>query len=265
MMVVLRPPKKCYRSLLPHGTLITYENWTSSRNRTTWEIGILTAAVILWSLLMLWLCWRSGIQHDYRDFYVTQWQLLLDGADPWSTDNNFGPLHTIIGFLLLWGPLAPKFFMVSALLAANTALILELMRERGKSPIQVIYLLAVPTNVLTVGAGVMYGLNDAFVAALLMLAVIFRHRRYVLTTGVLVGLAALTKYYPLLLLPFFALDGRRLRWSVIVGGIAVFCVGMIAAIAIWGQGPFESILFSGSKSGPEAVVNHSSSRKFIRR
>ena len=98
------------------------------------------------------------------------------------------------------------------------------MRERGMSPIQVIYLLAVPTNVLTVGAGVMYGLNDAFVAALLMVAVIFRHRRYVLTAGVLVGLAALTKYYPLLLLPFFALDGRRLRWSVIVGGIAVFCM-----------------------------------------
>ena len=55
----------------------------------------------------------------------------------------------------------------------------------------------------------MYGLNDAFVAALLTVAVIFRHRRYVLTAGVLVGLAALTKYYPLLLLPFFALDGRR--------------------------------------------------------
>jgi uncharacterized membrane protein len=85
--------------------------------------------------------------------------------------------------------------MVSALLAANTALIVELMRERGMSPIQVIYLLAVPTNVLTLGAGVMYGLKDAFVAALLMVAVIFRHRRYVLTAGVLVGLAALTKYY----------------------------------------------------------------------
>ena len=70
---------------------MTYDNW---RNRTTWKIGIVT--VILCT--DLWLRWRSGIQHDYRDFYVTD---LLDGADPWSTDNNFGPLHTITGFLLL--------------------------------------------------------------------------------------------------------------------------------------------------------------------
>jgi uncharacterized membrane protein len=90
-----------------------------------------------------------------------------------------------------WGALDPKFFVVGALLAVDAALVLELMRERGISPIRVTYLLAVPTNVLVVGAGVIYGLNDAFVAALVTAAVLLRR---VAGSSLLVGLAALTKY-----------------------------------------------------------------------
>jgi hypothetical protein len=124
--------------------------------------------------------------------------------------------------------------MVSALLAANTALIVELMRERGMSPIQVIYLLAVPTNVLTLGAGVMYGLNDAFVAALLMVAVIFRHRRYCRGACGFGGAHQLLSASAITV--FRARWKARLRWSVIVGGIAVFCIGMIAYNVVEGFG-----------------------------
>jgi hypothetical protein len=154
--------------------------------------------------------------------------------------------------LLPWHRLAPKFFMVGTLLVANAALVLELMRERGMNPIQLIYLLAIPTNVLIIGVAVIYGDNDAFVAALLIFAVLLRHRGNFLAAGVLVGLAALTKYYPVLLLPFFALDGTRLRWSVIASGMAVFCVGLAAAVAIWGPGPMEAILF-GSGRDPKLL------------
>ena len=230
---------------------------TSSSNRMSWQTGVVTAqtgvvtALILWSLVMLWLCWWCDIQHDYRA-YVGQWQLLLAGADPWSTDNTYGPLHTVIGFLLPWGPLAPKFFMVGALLMANAALVLELTRERGMSLIQTTYFLAVPTNVLVVGVSVVYGLNDAFVAALLMVAVLLRHRGHLVAAGVLVGLASLTKYYPLLLLPFFALDGRRLSWLLIASGAAVFCIGLVAALAIWGHGPINAILHNSNR-GPKLL------------
>jgi uncharacterized membrane protein len=73
-----------------------------------------------------------------------------------------------------------------------------------------------------VGVGIIYGLNDALVASLLVAAVLFRLRGNFLATGTLIGLAALVKYYPLLLLPFFALNGNRLHWSVIASGLAVF-------------------------------------------
>jgi glycosyl transferase family 87 len=213
----------------------------SSSNRTRGQTGVVTAALIVWSLVMLWLCWRYGIQHDYKH-YVSQWQLLLGGANPWWTDNTYGPLHAVIGFLLPWSNLAPKFFMVGALLIANAALVLQLTRGRGMSSIQAIYLIAVPTNVLVVGVGVLYGLNDAFVAALLTVAVLLTHRGHLLAAGLVVGLASLTKYYPLLLLPFFALDERRLSLSAITSGIALFCVGFAASVAIWGQAPIDAIL-----------------------
>ena len=190
---------------------------------------------------MLWLCAQQGVQHDYRS-YLGQWRLLLDGANPWSTDNNYGPLHTVVGFLLPFGQLAPKFLLVGALLIANAALVFSLLRERGVGPILIIYLLAVPTNVLVVGVGIIYGLNDALVASLLVAAVLFKLRGNFLATGTLIGLAALVKYYPLLLLPFFALNGNRLHWSVIASGLAVFCVGMAAASAIWGEEVFNGIL-----------------------
>ena len=218
---------------------------TSTSNRMSWQTGVVTA-LILWSLVMLWICWWCDIQHDYRA-YVGQWQLLLAGGDPWSTDNAYGPLHTVVGFLLPLGPLAPKFFTVGALLVANAGLVLELTRERGVSAIQTIYLLAVPTNVLVVGVSVIYGLNDALVAALLVVAVLLRHRGHLVAAGVLVGLASLTKYYPLLLLPFFALDGRRLNWLLIASGVAVFCVGLATALAIWGQGPIRAILYNSNR------------------
>jgi hypothetical protein len=231
---------------------MTYRNRAWSSNPASWQIGVMTAATILWSLLMLWLCWRYGtIDNDYQS-YIRQWQLFLDGDDPWSTNNRYGPLHTVIGFLLPLGPLAPKFFMVGALLIANAALVLNLVRERKLDPIQIVYLLAIPTNLLVVAVGGWRGLNDSFVAALLVFAVLLRHRGDLLATGVLVGLAALLKYYPLLLLPFFALDGRALRWSVIASGTSVFLVGLGISLAIWGEAPLVAI-WEGSGRQPKIL------------
>jgi hypothetical protein len=230
----------------------SYADSISPRDRVIWRAGVVPASLILWSGVMLWLCWKGGgLQLDY-DNYVVQWQLLLDGSDPWSTDNAYGPLHTALGVLLPWGLLVPKFFMIGLMLVANAALLFELMRQRGTIAIQVTYLLAVPTNMLLIGMGVIYGSNDVFVAGLLVIAVLLRHGNHLIAAGALVGLAALTKYYPLLLLPFFALDEGRLRWSVIASGMAVFLFGFIAAVGIWGHGPIASILY-GSSRGPKLL------------
>jgi hypothetical protein len=203
---------------------------------------------------MLWLCWRYGtIDHDYQA-YLGQWQLVLDGENPWSTDNRYGPLHNALAFLLPLGSLAPKFFMVGALLIANAALILSLIRERGLAGIQLVYFLAIPTNLLVIAVGGWRGLNDSVVAALLVFAVLCRHRRHFLGAGALVGLAALLKYYPILLLPFFALNGkeRTLHWSILASGASSFFLGLGLSVVIWGQAPLVAI-WEGSDRPPKIL------------
>ena len=55
-------------------------------------------------------------------------------------------------------------------------------------------------------APIWFGLNDGFVAALVIGAVLARRDGRIVLAGVLLGLATLDKYYPALLIPFFALD-----------------------------------------------------------
>jgi Glycosyltransferase family 87 len=233
---------------------LAYRDGTGSSNPAAWQILLIGFATVVWSLLMLRLCWQYGATDGDYQSYLRQWQLVLDGDDPWSTNNRYGPLHNVIAFLVPWGPLAPKFFMVGVLLIANAALVLNLLRERGLAPIQLIYLLAIPTNLLVVGVGGSRGLNDSVVAALLVFAVLFRHRSHFLATGVFVGLAALLKYYPILLLPFFALNGkeRTLHWSVIASGASVFFLGLGLAVAIWGKAPLVAI-WEGSDRPPKIL------------
>jgi hypothetical protein len=64
---------------------------------------------------MIWIAVTSGAQHDYIA-YLSESELVLSGADPWSTDNAYGPLHNILAYLL-----APKMCIVTALLVANAA------------------------------------------------------------------------------------------------------------------------------------------------
>jgi hypothetical protein len=219
-------------------------------SRQPWQVSVVKSGLVVWSLTMLWLCWRWGLWGDYIG-YLVQWRILLEGNE-WDSSNAYGPLYTVMGFLLPLHLLAPKFLMVGTLLAANAVLVFELLHERSTRPIQIIYLLAIPTNVLVVGAGVIYGQNDAFVAGLLVTAALLRRRGRFLACGVFVGFAALTKYYPLLLLPLFALDEGKLRWSVMAGGVIIFSSGFIAALAIWGDGPLKAIYF-GSIRGPELL------------
>lgn len=195
---------------------------------------------------MIWLCLKTGSQHDYKA-YITQWQLLLNGEQPWSTNNSYGPLHTILGYLLPLGPLAPKVLIVGLLLISNYFLVKELLKTRGLHSIQLVYLLCIPTNVLFIGIGVIYGLNDGLVAALMVFAVLSKRKGFTFFTGLLIALASLLKFYPILMLPFFALNNRRFDKKLFISSSLTFITGFLAAILMWGTGPLTPILFNASR------------------
>jgi hypothetical protein len=203
-------------------------------------------AIGIWSLAMLWFSVVSGRRHDYNA-YLSQWKLVLSGANPWSTDNAYGPLHNLLAYMLSFGALGPKLFIVTAFLAANTLLVAELLRTARAPADYVLYLLAVPTNLVVIYVGSAYGLNDALVAAFVACAIVARCRRQMEVAGCLLGLAVLLKYYPVFLVPMFALDKGRLRWSLILSAVSVMLLGIASAMLIWGNAFLTALTYGAGR------------------
>jgi hypothetical protein len=207
--------------------------------------------VAAWSLAMIWFAVASGPQHEYL-LYLSQWSLVLSGADPWSTSNAYGPLHNLLAYLLPLGQLGPKVLIVSALIAANAALVYEIVRSGGTAGDYGIYLLTVPTNFLVIIMAFAYGLNDALVAAFVVFAILARFRDKMIVSGCLLGVAILLKYYPIFLVPLFALEHGRFRFRLVAAAGMVTVIGLAAAAVVWG-GAFIAPMTFGVERPPRLL------------
>jgi hypothetical protein len=217
----------------------------------TLRAKVALVAIAIWSILMIWFSIRSGPQHDYKS-YLAEWKLILAGADPWSTDNAYGPLHNLLAYLLPLGQLAPKILIVAALIAANALLVRELVRTDATASDSIVYFFSVPANVLIISMAFAYGLNDALVAAFVVCAIIARCRGHLAVAGCILGFAILLKYYPIFLVPLFALDNGRFRFRLILGAVTVTSVGLAATIFVWGDA-FLAAPFMGVERGPKIL------------
>ena len=213
--------------------------------------GASKAIIAAWSVAMIWLALASGTQHDYIA-YLSQWRLVLSGADPWSTDNAYGPLHNLLAYALVLGELGPKLAMATEFAAGNASLAAELLQMPRAPGDYAIYLLAVPTNMLIICIVFVYGLNDAMGAGLIAFAIVARYRNRMGVAGGLLGLAVLLKFYPIVLVPLFALDKGRLRWSLILHAGIVVVLGFAAAFLVWG-GAFLHAFKFGAARGPKLL------------
>ena len=202
-------------------------------------------ALTLYSALALILTVLGGVRHDYV-YYLEQWQLVLDHLDPWSTNNAYGPLHNAFALLVPLHPLTPKVVTSIGFLLANGLLVLAL-RDRPWSEWRTVYLLAFAANALPIVSVYWFGNNDGLVAALVIGAVLARRERQLLLAGILLGLATLDKYYPALLIPFFALDDRRIDTRLVISALATTLIGIGVGIAIWGNAYIEAVSFGVSR------------------
>ncbi len=203
-------------------------------------------AIAALSALALIVTVAGGVRHDYI-YYLEQWQLVFDGVDPWSTNSAYGPLHNLFALLVPIDPLAPKLVSAAALLLANGLLLAALLATRPASQWLTTYLVAFGANVLVLTSAFWFGLNDGFVAALILGAVLARRNGNLVLAGILLGLAALDKYYPALLLPLFAIDERRVEPRLILAGLLTIAAGIAAAVWQWGAYWLEAIVFGVSR------------------
>lgn len=202
--------------------------------------------ILVGSAVAMMLTIYGGIRHDYLD-YLMQWQLVLDGHDPWSTNSAYGPLHNAFAWLLAIRDLAPKLVTACALLIANGMLLISLLATRPVTEWRTTYILALGGNILVLVSAFWFGLNDAFVAALILGAILARREDDMLLAGILLGLATLDKYYPALLIPFFAMDQRRIDTRLILSSLATIAAGLAIATWLWGTAWLEAVIFGVSR------------------
>jgi hypothetical protein len=188
----------------------------------------------------------SGVRHDYR-YYLEQWRLVLDFKDPWSTNSAYGPLHNAFALLVPIHELVPKVVTAGALLLANGLLLFRLLGNRPVKDWRATYVISFAGNILVLVSAFVFGLNDAFVAALVLGAVLARHDGRLVLAGALLGLATLDKYYPALLIPFFAMDERRIDTRLILSSLVTIFLGFAAAFLLWGTAWLEAIIFGVSR------------------
>lgn len=213
-----------------------------SRRQRSAFIAVLTA----WALGMLWFSQASGVRHDYR-YYLRQWQLVLNGKNPWSTDNAYGPLHNVLAYLLRLDQLAPKLIMSLSLVLAIALLGREHLRKSAAASNLILFLVVLPAHCVVISVGFAYGLNDALTAALITFALVARVHERDITAGALLGLAVLLKYYPAVLVPLFALEHGRLRLRLLVASGACIALGMAVSVLIWGDSLLHAFTYGAAR------------------
>jgi Glycosyltransferase family 87 len=201
----------------------------------------------VWSCAMVAVALGSGVRHDYSS-YLKQWDLVLQRADPWSTDNAYGPIHNLLAPLVQLHALAPKLVIGGALVVALGFTLSTMTRERGlDSRAWLVFLLAGPANFLITGIAFTYGINDALAAALILFAVLARFEGRFSTTGILLGAAGALKFFPLVLVPFFMFDRNRLRISLAVAAGLCFVAIMGLAYLYWGGSIFKPLWYASGR------------------
>lgn len=185
----------------------------------------------------------TGVQHDHRE-YLVNWTAVLAGGDPWAVGNAYGPLHTVFAAPFAILPILPK-LTFSALALACGALLLRASRAGHAYRTWGIVLALFLFNPVVLFSTYVYGQNDIVAAFLVLLAVLARDADRPSVAGVLIGLAALEKFYPIAIAGFLMLEGKRvlrLRIPLVAG--ATFAAGMGLATLVWGAAPLTPLRFA---------------------
>jgi hypothetical protein len=224
-------------------------------------IRLLLAVVIA---LLLFLAYRTGARHDYGLYYLKQWKTVLTGENPWSDfdviENAYGPFQNLFAWCSSVHILLPKLLFASA--TAVVALIssfLPLGLPEQTSLAQRVYLFAFsllsPYCLIIV---FIFGHNDVVPASSMALAVIllvsFRSPALRIASGGLLALGVLSKFYPVVILPWLSFRRQSLDWAFLSGFAGTFALLLAFFYKLWGQTMLTPLLFAGSRESKHLSI-----------
>ena len=104
-----------------------------------------------------------------------------------------------------------------------------------------------------------FGHFDVLVGLLCAAAVEARVRQRDVVSGVFLGLGALLKFMPIVILPFLIMDQGRPRYRLLSAAAVTIALGFGASLLLWGPSTFRPLIFAAGRSS-----HHLSIYRFLR-
>lgn len=187
-----------------------------------------------------------GARHDYSA-YMTQWELVLSGGDPWSSSNTYGPAYNLLAAFFTVHSLLPKVIFVFSWQVSSWYLVCQLTSREITLPWLIFWLAALPFNPLFWSFGVVYGSVDSLVVALCLAALALHQNDRRSVAAVVLAVAVMLKVYPVVFAPFMALDGRRIEWRFLTIFAALVVASLALSFLVWGDSTFHSIAYNSGR------------------
>ena len=211
------------------------------------------AAVIALMAVALPVAISTGARFDYP-YYESHWTLILSGADPWATHNSYGPAYNLLAGAFAFHPLLPKVIFVLGWLSCCSYLLRKLANSGVGMSGLVLWSIALPLNPLFWIFVVVYGVFDALVGVFCILALALLQTGRRAAAGVMLGLAVLLKFYPIVMAPFIAIHGGRIDVRFATGLVVTLATGFTLSVLAWGSSTFDPIVAATSwESGTLSV------------
>jgi Glycosyltransferase family 87 len=204
------------------------------------------------SLVFLAVTVAWGPIHDYF-FYLQMWYEVRQGHDPWFAVtghngivplNAYGPLFNLLAALAWIFPLAPKLVFAYAYILFSVWQIKGFTTSRRPTGITMVMLTALFWNPFPWIEIAIRGHFDILVALFCLGAIRAWTRGHDFRSGISLGLGVLLKFFPVVLLPFLALDRGRLRPRFLIVALATIAPGLGLSCAFWGSSTLSPLRFA---------------------
>lgn len=230
---------------------------------------------LVYGLLLLGLAIFAPITGDYCP-YLLQWHHIYSGFDPWANRldprevahipwfnfcsyffarNAYGPLFNLYGLTSIAFPTIPRAIGAVLFLIITWNILGEIRASEDLSwRVRFWLYIGIFGNFFSFVLVGITGGNDVYLAFFICAAIIALNRGYSTAAGMSISLGALIKFYPLWLVPFMALDRRRLNTKFIAAATATFVIGGALAYAKWGTAIFEPLLFNLDRNASRSSI-----------
>lgn len=218
----------------------------ASSSRTADVVWAIGATVFL--VVAMATAYYAGAQYDYPA-YKGHWKNILSGGVP---ANAYGPAYNLLALPYFVHSLLPKLIFVFAWFGGACWLLRELAHRGLTLPWLMFWLFALPFNPFFWIFVVMYGSMDGLVAALCLLAVVWNHVDRQRLAGLVLGIAVLMKFYPVVMAPFLLVKksvGERagIRWRFLAALLITTIIGFGVSFIVYGEEIFDSIVYASTR------------------